>query len=200
MSTLRSLPETVEEAISAAQKNRSDLLSVQADMQRIQHQKRAASFEWLPVVDSNLNYSFSNNIAFSDQNTLWSLQVNANWLLWDGGHRIQQHRMEQLQDAVRSIEHQQLQDTIETEITQAWNKREILNAQLEKSRLDQQAAQLNLQSLQKGHTSKLVRDWDLRQAKLLLSQSNYLYLQLESELYLQNFKLLMLCYESAFTR
>ena len=83
-------------------------------------------------------------------------------MLWDGGNRLQQHRMDQLQYAIRNIEQQQIQTAIETEVTTEWRKREILLSQLEKAGLDQRSADLNLKGIQKGHTNQVIRDQEQR--------------------------------------
>ena len=119
-------------------------------------------------------------------------------MLWDGGVRLQQHRFDQIQYAIRNIEQKQLLNSIEDEIQTAWRKRDLLLSQIQKSQLDQESASFNLKSLQQGHEDQVVRNWDLRQAQFLLSQSTYLHQQLEADLYFQTFKILMLCYEDAF--
>jgi len=80
-----SVPTDVESAIVDARTYRPDLEANELRTQAAIHERTGRYMDFLPVVDSNFTYSYTENTGFNDQNWTWRLVFQATWTLWDGG-------------------------------------------------------------------------------------------------------------------
>ena len=77
--------------------------------------------EWLPIIDGRFTYSWSENAGFQNQNDLWMVVLEANWMLWDGGLRIAQTREEASKVRQAGLLARKLREDVEIEVQTAWD-------------------------------------------------------------------------------
>ncbi len=110
------VPTDVEEALGDARFHRPDLEANELRTAAAQFERTGMMLRFLPVVDANFTYSYTENTGFNDQNWTWRLVFQGTWTLWDGGFssvdraaaasRVRQSRLQEtlaVQQAERDV-------------------------------------------------------------------------------------------------
>jgi outer membrane protein len=161
-------PGSLDAALSVARSQRPDLQAAQAraSAQRAALQARKAG--WLPSLDGRFTYAYSENKGFSDDTTTWMLVAQANWLLWDGGMRVAQSRLEQsrLRSAELLMEDGWAQ--AEQEVHTAWEQRERAELSLRAAESELRLAEENLRLAEVGLSAGGATWLDVQDARVSL--------------------------------
>jgi outer membrane protein TolC len=79
------VPTDVESALVDAQIYRPDLEANELRAEAAVFERTGRYMDFLPVVDANFVYSYTENTGFNNQNWTWRLVFQGTWTLWDGG-------------------------------------------------------------------------------------------------------------------
>jgi len=79
------VPTDVESALVESQIYRPDLQANELRAEAAVFERTGRYMDFLPVVDANFVYSYTENTGFNDQNWTWRLVFQGTWTLWDGG-------------------------------------------------------------------------------------------------------------------
>jgi len=113
-------PADLEEALQVSLAHRPDLQAADKRVHAAVLDRRAVTYQWLPKVDANFTYSYSENTGFSNDPTLWVASIQANWLLWDGGLRQAQSRERLARQRIAELTAEKQRDQAEEEIRTTW--------------------------------------------------------------------------------
>ena len=86
------VPTDLESALADARATRPDIRAAESRVRALRAQHVAQDLRWLPVIDGQGQYAYSENLGFNDTHWNWRVVVAASWNLWDGGLRLAESR------------------------------------------------------------------------------------------------------------
>lgn len=116
------VPDGLEASLDRARANRPELAAAHARAAAASLQSTAQKLAWLPTVDGRFTYVFDENIAFSDDPTMWQLVFTGSWLLWDGGARVGQQRAAASQARMADLLVDQAVLDLEQQVRTSWER------------------------------------------------------------------------------
>ncbi len=84
------VPASVDQALDEGRSDRPDIVAMQERAQVARYYLNGKKAEWLPTFDARFTWSYTQNMGFQEDPTLWMLVFGANWNLWNGGMRLAQ--------------------------------------------------------------------------------------------------------------
>ncbi len=81
------LPKDSDQLISQVWDKRKDVKAAEVAVEAASQDYRGAYYSYLPSLVGAVNYQISGNNGFNNQDNSWSLVLNLNWTIWDGGLR-----------------------------------------------------------------------------------------------------------------
>jgi outer membrane protein len=163
-----SVPGSLQEAASKAADERPDLAAMAFHTRAAKRQLAAKSMEWLPSVDGNFTYLYTQNSGFIGEEWQWRLSLQARWTLWDGGLRLAQGRelTSRLRQA-RLVERRQAQIATE-EVRVAWESYVRAERALHSVETEVALAKRNRELAERGFGAGSVTWLEVEQAELAL--------------------------------
>lgn len=116
------VPDSLDAAVVRAQSNRPELAAADARARAARLQSTAQKLSWLPTVDGRFTYVYDENIAFSDDPTMWMVVFTGSWLLWDGGARVGAQQQAASNARMAQLLVDQAQLDLEQEVRVSWEK------------------------------------------------------------------------------
>lgn len=136
-------PESVDQILSTAFEERPELRSADIDIAQTEIQRRQARTGFQPYIFAQGQANAQRVTAFTGRAVTWNVSLNLSWDLWDGG---QSKRARQRVDVARrhaELRRDKLEDTIRTEIRQAWLTMKTQKNVLTRAKATAKLAQIN---------------------------------------------------------
>lgn len=136
-------PESVEQILHTAFEERPELLSADIDIEQTEIQRRQARTGFQPYIYAQGQANAQRVTAFTGRAVTWNISLNLSWDLWDGG---QSKRTRERVDVARrqaEIRRSKLEDTIRTQIRQAWLSMKTQKNVLTRAKATAKLAQIN---------------------------------------------------------
>jgi multidrug efflux pump subunit AcrB len=159
-------PEDLEDALQVGFQRRPDLQAAERRVQAAALDKRAVTYEWLPEVDANFTYSYSQNTGFSDDPTVWVASIQANWLLWDGGLRQARSRERLARHRIAGFTAEKQRDQAEEELRTSWERYRRSEAALDAVQDEVVLSEENLELAERGFSAGTTTWLEVQDAEL----------------------------------
>lgn len=136
-------PKDVEQILHVAFEERPELKAADLNIEQTEIQKRQARSSFQPYVYAQGQVNAQRVTAFTGRAVTWNVSLNLSWDLWDGGGT---KRARQRMDVARrqaEIQRTRLEDTIRTQIRQAWLTMRTQKNVLTRAKATAKLAQIN---------------------------------------------------------
>jgi len=162
----------LDSAIESALAHRPELHAGQLAMQLDQERLDEIRAGWWPTVQAQAQAVTVRESAFSGDAVAWTLGLSLNWNVWDGGLRIAQRQVADLDLAQHQLAWENQVGVIQTELRSAWLRLESQQRVMPSVRAEAELAERNVwvtqESLSLGAATAL--DVDVAQEYLHLAR------------------------------
>ena len=172
------LAELTERALA----NRSELRQSRSELDAISALHKSKSYQWLPLLEGSYSHSYSDNIAFSDLNTQWRFDLQAQWTLWDGGFRLLDQREQLLRLEAQALLLEEQEGLVERDLADLWSRSQRESVELGELRAQVALARHNLEVAELALSTGEVREETVLEARWLLHQAGWLERQADESL------------------
>ena len=197
--TLNPLPKNLDILMARVLDAHPIIKQQEQDTRRIHHQIQAQKWDWLPSFNGVFTYSYANNIAFSDQNFLWSATLQSQWNIWDGGLRLLQQKELHIQKELQMRQYELSVHQLQEQVAKYWNLRELSQKRREENQIRLQQLRTLIEEQESAEGQLFSRSQQRDELNLLYEQSLFQEEQLRGEYYLHSFRLLLLSSPQPFT-
>lgn len=164
-------PGDLDAALDRALTSRADIQAADQRVRVARYQRTAKDLEWLPRLDGRFTYSWTENLGFNDDPTMWMLVLEANWTLWDGGARMAQGRQVASQLRSARILADKARWDAEEEVTTAWERFEKADAAYAATETELALARENLRLAETALSSGGATWLEVEDARLALTMA-----------------------------
>lgn len=136
-------PESVDQILSTAFEERPELHSADIDIAQTEIQRRQARAGFQPYIFAQGQANAQRVTAFTGSALTWNVSLNLSWDLWDGGQSKRARQRVDVAQRQAEIRRDKLEDTIRTEIRQAWLTMKSQKNVLTRAKATAKLAQIN---------------------------------------------------------
>ena len=160
------VPADLDGAVAEARANRPEVQAAEDRALAARYQQRAQDLDWLPSLTGQFAYAYTQNQGFMAQNTIWTLELNAQWVLWDGGYRIAKQRETASQSRQARLMVDMTQRQAEESVRVAWTEYARAQAAMVSVDREQALAAENLRLARLGFEAGTTTFLEVQQADL----------------------------------
>lgn len=164
-------PTSVDDALSVARIERSDIEAAELRVDVSRLQTTAKKLGWLPTVNANFSYVYQQAAGFTGQNVFWQATINGNWTFWDGGLRLSQIRESASQRRAAEYQLRRTEETATEEVRVAWEAWQRAQATAETVEREIELAEESLRLAEAGLDAGTATWLDVEQARIALRQT-----------------------------
>ena len=165
------VPGSWEDALAHAKQRRPDLRAAElrADIARLE--THSTALNWAPSLRGNFTYLFTENVGFVGLNNWWTVPLEAEWNLWDGGLRLAQVREAASRARMADLNARRQVQISEEEVRTAWQRYQRAEQALEAVAVEVELSEENLKLAQRGFEAGTTTWLEVEQAELGLVMS-----------------------------
>jgi outer membrane protein len=171
------VPTDLDAALAEARSTRPDLLAADHRVRALRATHVAQDLRWLPVIDGQGQYLYSQNLGFNDTHWNWRIVVAASWNLWDGGLRVAESRETASQLHQAEVGEQLAVDSAEREIRLAFEAHARAQAALDSVENEIALANQSLQLAERSYAAGGLTWLEVEQARLAVQAAELSRLQ-----------------------
>ncbi|MCB9778279.1 MAG: efflux RND transporter permease subunit [Alphaproteobacteria bacterium] len=165
------VPTNEDEAIDLAMGGRPDLRAADTRIQVARQYKAAKALEWVPTIDGRFTQAYSENTGFSGEKWNWMLVFEANWLIWDGGARMAQHKQEASKARLAELSARRARLQAEEQVRTAWQQLQQADRALAAVQEEVALARENLRLAERGFEAGTTTWLEVGDAQLGMQQA-----------------------------
>lgn len=160
------VPSDLDRAVLTARADRPEVQAAEEQAKAAKYAQRAQDLDWLPSLTGQFSYAYTQNTGFMNQNTIWTLKMNAQWLLWDGGYRLGKEREAASQARQAKLMVDLAGRQAEEAVRVAWTEYTRAQASLASVEREQALAEENLRLAKLGFEAGTTTFLEVQQAEL----------------------------------
>ena len=170
------LPGELEQALGQLDE-RPDVRAAELQTEAAGLQRVASDMRWLPVVDAQFSYNYSQNTGFQDDPTNWRVALVGTWNLWDGGLRLAESAEYASQRRLAQLQHRQIREDAEEQLRVAWETWRTAEEALTTVADEQALAEENIRLAEQSFSAGAATWLEVREARVSLASARLSALQ-----------------------
>ena len=112
-------PTAIAELKSSAKAERPDVALAEENIKLAQIYIDEVFYRYLPSLSANFTYAGTRGSTFAENTPQWTLTFGASWLIWDGGFREGEIKLQRARKQAAQVEAERLARTIESDLDNA---------------------------------------------------------------------------------
>ena len=176
-------PDSADQLIERAARERLEIDIRELTIEQARQSVNEIYMKYLPELTTSFRLQGSKTTDLNPDAFQWQLNLNAEWVLWDGGGREAELDQRRAQKIAAELEKEKLLTEIETDIEQAWAEYQSARAQVESGETEVELAEQALEETRRAYSHGVATQLDVinaedqvRSAELTLTRDR---LQLE---------------------